>query len=105
MVTLKQVAAHFAYHPNYISGLLRKQTGRSFSEILLDLRMRRAALLLQNSTLSVEEIAELLGYRDKSNFHKAFRTHFGCTPREYLARESPLQHRISQCFRGVRNIG
>lgn len=36
VVTLKDIAAHFSYHPNYISTLLHKETGRKFTEILLE---------------------------------------------------------------------
>ena len=83
IVTLKTLAAHFGYHPNYISSLLRKETGRTFSEILLEKRMGRAVLLLKNTTLSIEEIAAMLGYSNHSNFYKAFKAYYGSTPREY----------------------
>ncbi|MBR9962276.1 hypothetical protein [Anaerostipes sp. Marseille-Q3525] len=33
VVTLKDIAAHFSYHPNYISSLLHKETERAFTEI------------------------------------------------------------------------
>lgn len=82
-VTLKGIAAHFAYHPNYISGLLRREQGKTFSQILLALRMDRAVLLLRGTDLSIEEIADMLGYSDSSNFYKAFREFFHCSPREY----------------------
>lgn len=84
VVTLKDIAAHFSYHPNYISSLLHKETGRKFTEILLEKRMERAVLLLKNTTLSVEEITVMLGYSNTSNFYKAFREYYGTTPREYL---------------------
>ena len=84
VVTLKDIAAHFSYHPNYISALLHKETGRKFTEILLEKRMERAVLLLKNTTLSVEEITVMLGYSNTSNFYKAFREYYGTTPREYL---------------------
>ena len=83
VVTLKDIAAHFSYHPNYISALLHKETGRKFTEILLEKRMERAVLLLKNTTLSVEEITVILGYSNTSNFYKAFKEYFGVTPREY----------------------
>lgn len=83
VVTLKEIAAHFSYHPNYISALLHKETGRKFTEILLEKRMERAVLLLKNTTLSIEEITAMLGYSSTSNFYKAFKEYFGVTPREY----------------------
>lgn len=82
-VSLKDIAAHFSYHPNYISSLLRKETGKTFSEILLALRMERAVILLKGTDLSVEEIAAMLGYSNSSNFYKAFREFYHCSPREY----------------------
>ena len=83
-VTLKTVAAHFGYHPNYISSLIHKETGRTFSEILTEKRMSRAVLLMKNTTLSLEEISAMLGYSNHSNFYKAFKTYYGTTPREYM---------------------
>ena len=84
VVTLKDIAAHFSYHPNYISTLLHKETGWKFTEILLEKRMERAVLLMKNTSLSLEEISVLLGYSNHSNFYKAFREYYGMTPREYL---------------------
>ena len=73
IVTLKDIAAHFNYHPNYISALLHKETGRKFTQILLEKRMERAVLLMKNTTLSIDEISSLLGYGNHSNFYKAFK--------------------------------
>ena len=84
VVTLKDIAAHFSYHPNYISTLLHKETGRKFTEILLEKRMERAVLLMKNTSLSLEEISVLLGYSNHSNFYKAFKEYYGMPPREYL---------------------
>ena len=82
-VTLASLAKQFSYHPNYVSTLLREKTGKSFSELLVEARMKRAAILLKGTDLPVAEVARILGYTSTSNFHKAFRTHFGTTPREY----------------------
>lgn len=83
-VTLKELAQHFSYHPNYISTLLKREIGKSFSDILLELRMDRAVALLKGTTLSVEDVAYMLGYSNSSNLHKAFREYFHCSPREYV---------------------
>ena len=87
VVTLKDIAAHFSYHPNYISMLLHKETGRKFTEILLEKRMERAVLLMKNTSLSLEEISVLLGYSNHSNFYKAFKEYYGMTPREYSKKD------------------
>ena len=84
-VTLKEIAAHFSYHPNYISSLLHRELGKTFSELALEKRMERAAILLKGTTLSVEEIAAMLGYSSMSNFYKAFRAFYKTTPREHAA--------------------
>ena len=83
-VSLKDIAAHFHYHPNYISSLLHRETGRKFTEILLERRMERAVLLMKNTTLSIEEISVMLGYSNHSNFYKAFKDYYGVAPRAYM---------------------
>ena len=82
-VTLKEIAAHFSYHPNYISTLLHQELGKTFSEIVLEQRMDRARILLKSTDLSIEEIAAMLGYSNNSNFYKAFKACFHLSPREY----------------------
>lgn len=93
--TLKSVAEHFSYHPNYISTLMHRELGMTFSEALLEQRMNRAAILLKGTTLSIEEIAIILGYAGSSNFYKAFKAFFHCSPREYAVRISCPLYRIT----------
>lgn len=81
--TLQGIGTHFSYHPTYVSNLLKKETGRTFSAILRELRMTRAAALLSGTTLSIEEIAAMLGYASSSNFYKAFKEQYRMTPREW----------------------
>ena len=82
-VTLNELARHFSSHPNYISGYIHRETGKSFSELLLEQRMQRAAALLTGTDLSIEDIAAMLGYSNHSNFYKAFRSYYHVSPREY----------------------
>ncbi len=80
-LTLQSMADHFGYHPVYLSRLLVKLTEKTFSELLLDSRMRKAKLFLENTPLSNEKIAELLGYKNASNFYRAYKSYYGTTPR------------------------
>lgn len=79
-VTLSGLAEQFGYHPNYLSAMLRRETGRTFTQIATGQRMERARLLISSTTLSVEEVSQMVGYADTSNFYKAFRAHFGESP-------------------------
>lgn len=83
-VTLKDLAKHFYYHPNYISNLLTRELGKSFSQILLEQRMERAVTLLKGTTLPIEEIALMVGYSNSSNFYKAFKEFYKMSPRKYM---------------------
>lgn len=87
-VTLKDIARHFSYHPNYVSTLLHKEIGKSFSEILLEQRMERAIILLKGTDLPIEQISVMLGYSNSSNFYKAFRDYYHVSPREYIKHEN-----------------
>lgn len=82
-VSLGDLAAQFGYHPNYLSTLFKKELGRSFTEVVLEQRMRRAAVLLQGTSMPVDKISQQLGYSNPSNFYKAFEKYYGCTPRDY----------------------
>lgn len=74
------IAERFHYHPNYISQLIREQTGLSLHQYVLRLRMLKAADLLLSGNLSVGEIAQQSGFSDTSYFSHYFRRCFGCTP-------------------------
>lgn len=82
-VSLPILGATFGYNPAYISSLISEKTGKTFSQILLSQRMERAVFLMQNTDLSIEEMAPMLGYADKSSFHRVFKDYYGDSPRQY----------------------
>lgn len=80
--SLSSTAAHFGYHPVYISKLLPEKTGLTFSQILTRSRMNRAEILLSRTDFSNEIIASMLGYGSNSNFYKAYKKYYGHSPRK-----------------------
>lgn len=80
--SLGEAARLMGYHPNYLSQLVRKECGQTFSSLLSDMRMERADLLLRTTPLPVEEVAGLVGYPSTSNFYRAYRRAFGHSPRQ-----------------------
>lgn len=81
--TLKSTAEHFHYHPNYLSGLIVKNTGKSFSETLFTIRTTQTMYYLSQTDIPVEDIADLLGYSHVSSFYSAARKMLGMTPVQY----------------------
>jgi len=83
--TMETTAQHFNYNPSYFSTCIRRATGRSFSDILKAIRLDRAADLLRHSTLTVREVASLVGYTHMGNFYKLFHSRFGVTPKQLVS--------------------
>jgi len=57
--------------------------GRTPMDYLRDVRLRRAAQLLQVTKLSVDGIASKVGYASRSQFSHAFHGQFGCSPMDF----------------------
>jgi YesN/AraC family two-component response regulator len=81
--SLTDMAKQYRYHPNYISAVLKKETGKSFTDLLQIQRLNKAALYLRNSDLPIPDIAEEVGYSSLSFFYKKFNEIFLQTPKEY----------------------
>lgn len=60
--------------------------GVTYSDLLEEQRREKALLLLRSSGLSLDEVAEQLGYSDTSNFRRAFRRWTGLSPAAYRRR-------------------
>lgn len=82
-VTLDSLSQQFQYSPGYLSRLIRKLTGKSFSEILHYHKFNLATHYLETTALPIAEIAHLVGFTDAMHFNKAFKLRFGKTPTEY----------------------
>jgi len=77
------IARQFSLHPNYISRLFTEQGKESFNEFTNRQRLERAAELLKNPALTVEEVAEMSGFGSSSYFIKLFCKHYGATPASF----------------------
>ena len=69
------------------SGFYRKIKGlldMSPIDFLLGYRMKKAAEMLQEGSLSLIEISDKIGFSSYSYFSKSFKKHFGVTPKDYI---------------------
>ena len=81
--TIRDLAHEFHLSPSYLQRLFKHQTGVCMGEWLNERRLRRAAHLLENSYLSVKEIAHNVGYGHASSFIRAFERRFTQAPARY----------------------
>lgn len=88
--TLPELSGHFGLSEGCLSRYLRRETGRTFSELMCELRMRQAASMLDNTDFSIDMIAESVGYADKSRFYRNFSRMYGMTPKHYRNRRMIL---------------
>ena len=82
-VTLTSVSHQFGYSPSYVSKLIKRYTGKSYTEILQNFKLDKAKQYLENSDMSVAEIINLVGFKDISHFYKIFRTKYVHSPAAY----------------------
>lgn len=88
-VSLQKLATTYHLHPNYLSLLIKDETGLLFSEHLTNIRMKKATEFLVNTKMSIEGISEQIGYSDKSYFFKIFKKIYGMSPRIYRKAHTP----------------
>jgi len=74
-----------ALHTNEkrLSRAFRNVLGTTVFEYLRQERLKTACRLLRETSLSVTQIADELGFSTSANFATAFRSHTGATPSEY----------------------
>jgi AraC family transcriptional activator of pobA len=69
--------------PKYLSSAIKKLTGRSAGEWINQSITLEAKVLLQNKTLTVSQISNMLNFSDQSVFGKFFKANAGMGPIEY----------------------
>ncbi|NVK44547.1 MAG: helix-turn-helix transcriptional regulator [Oceanospirillaceae bacterium] len=80
-VTLPQLAAIAHLSPRRLTELFKANLGMTPQQYQLERRMQEAWALLETSDLSVQRIAEQVGYGNLAAFSDRFRRHFGKSPR------------------------
>lgn len=100
--TLEKISAAFGYNPQYVSRMIRERTGKSFSEVLTDVKMNKIRLFLLYSDIPVQDAVLKNGYTNMTFFYRKFREIYGMTPKEYRSRyaaapagEAPVKNFLS----------
>lgn len=79
---LARVGSEFRVSESYLSTLFKEQSGGNFGDFLESLRIEQACRLLQDKTITVNEVAEEVGYNSVQSFRRAFKRVKGVSPKE-----------------------
>ncbi|NOV01027.1 response regulator [Paenibacillus planticolens] len=86
-LSLQEVARHVHISPTYLSILFKKEKSITFSDFLLQTRMKSAIELLRMSGLKSYEVAEKVGYSNPQYFSQCFKKFTGYSPTDYKNNE------------------
>lgn len=87
---LNTVAERMYVSGNYLSALIRKETGITFHEHVLNAKMTVARTMLADPRILVEEVARAVGYSNYISFYNAFKRVEHMTPTEYRNKQVKL---------------
>lgn len=79
-MSLVSVSNQINVSPNYLSALMKKQTGQSFVDLLTKKRIETAKELLLWTPMKIREITVRCGYNDQHYFSYCFKKYYGLSP-------------------------
>jgi two-component system response regulator YesN len=82
-LSLQEVAGKFYVSREYISRKFKQEYGINFSDYIVNVRIEKAKLLMQNPNLKLAQISEMVGFHDVKYFSKVFKKQVGCSPKDY----------------------
>ena len=80
---LEDVASYFHLNKCYFCSVLKKELGKTFSQIVNEVRINKSKELLKGSNLSTLEIALSVGFNNQNYFNMTFKKLTGMTPLQY----------------------
>ena len=87
-VTLSTVAQRFHYSNEYTSRLIKGLMGMTYTEVVRTIRIERSQDFLTNTTMTVANIAEAIGYDTPEHYIRQFKKHTGLTPSAFRKQET-----------------
>lgn len=70
-------------HPAYLSKIFKEVADVNLSSYITDVKMQKAAGLLEGTDMKIYEVMERIGYQKSQYFSKLFKEKYGVTPKEY----------------------
>lgn len=82
-LSINDISRQLEVTSSYISKLLKKETGLSFVDYLTNIRIKKAMYIMEDPSIKIYDVAELVGYSNQHYFCRAFKKVVGISPTEY----------------------
>ena len=82
-ITVTDIVEYIGFSRSYFSTLFRRHMGVSPQQYLMNYRLEQSCRLLRTTGLSVQDIAQRVGYEEPLNYSRAFKRAKGISPTEY----------------------
>lgn len=82
-ISLTSLASKYNISMGHLSKMIKDRLQVNFSDYIASLRIQRAKELLRDESISIQEIAEIVGYNDYFYFTKVFKKVEGISPSKY----------------------
>ena len=82
MTSAREIAEYFHISQSYLCKLFH-ENGTTVTTVIQEIRLQQTRSLLEQSDLSIQNIAELVGYHNLTYFVKLFKRNFSITPYQY----------------------
>ena len=82
LTSAREIAEYFHISQSYLCKLFH-ENGTTVTTVIQEIRLQHTRSLLEQSDLSIQNIAELVGYHDLTYFIKLFKRNFSITPYQY----------------------
>ncbi len=83
---LEDVAKKFFVSPNYLSSVIKKETGKKYHDHVLEAKLNVAKQMLDDTRMNINEIAYAVGYENYVSFYTVFKKMEKITPTQYRMR-------------------
>jgi AraC-like DNA-binding protein len=84
-LTVEEIADVCKLNRSYFSKLFKEAMGCPPQEFLIRMRLSKATELMKTSNASIGDISQMCGYPNQLHFSRAFKKHYGVSPREWRA--------------------
>ena len=83
---LEDLAGHLGVSPGNASKIIKMSAGKSFSELLTEIRLERAKELLKQREKNIKEVTYEVGFNSQHYFSRVFKKYNGISPSDYQTR-------------------